>query len=80
MNFLLPPDVQQPATLALSDLEVQLQGPERQQVLAQTRAQLQQLVQQLQLRLQQGVPPADYPVLAASLDACQAALELVDSW
>lgn len=79
MNFLLPPLLETKSVSALSELEEQLQGPERDHVAQHIQLQLQDLALRLEQQLQQGVSPAEFRVLGAVQDACSAALELIDS-
>lgn len=79
MNWLLPPLPEARDMPAFSELEEGLRGEQREQVVMQARQQLQALVLQLQRQMQQGVSPAEFRQMSAVQDACEAALELLDS-
>jgi len=61
----------------LSELEAQLRGPHADAARADALARIAALEQRMRAVLADGVPPADYPALAAVLDACQAAREVL---
>lgn len=59
----------------LSALEEALQGEHADAALAQALAALDSIEQRLRQTASQGLPPAEYAVLASLLGACQAARE-----
>lgn len=77
MKLLIPGAAPAPswAEESFSPLEQALRGPEAAQARAQALAQLDALEQRLRQDARAGLPPAEYTLLAALLDACQAARE-----
>lgn len=59
----------------LSDLELALQGPQAAQAREEALAALDAIEARLRSAAAAGLPPADYAVLTALQDACQAARE-----
>ena len=77
MKLLLPDIPPLAPDAPLSDLEARLRGPGAAQARQEALQRIGALEQRLRAALAQGVPPADYPTLAAMLDACQAAREVL---
>lgn len=77
MKLLIPGAERAPAwsEQAFSPLEQALRGAGADQARADALAQLDAIEQRLRQASAGGLPPADYAVLAAVLDACQAARE-----
>lgn len=80
MKILLP--APQPSSLpeALSPLEEGLRGPDAEPLRQQTQAQLAQLAQRAREGISAGVLPERYRELAGLVDACQAAIEVIENW
>lgn len=76
---LLLPDPVKPEPVALSPLEEGLRGDGAAQVRAQAQARLAELEQRTRLAIAAGVLPGRYRELAALLDACLAAQEVLSA-
>ncbi|MFI8619106.1 hypothetical protein ACIGHN_26730 [Acidovorax sp. NPDC077693] len=77
MKLLLPDAPAVAPDEPLSELEARLRGPEADAARQDALARIAVLEQRMRAALAEGVPPADYPALAAVLDACQAAREVL---
>jgi len=77
MKLLLPDAPPLAPDAPLSDLEARLRGPGAAQARQEALQRIGALEQRLRTALAEGVTPADYPALAAMLDACQAAREVL---
>ena len=77
MKLLLPDIPPLAPDAPLSDLEARLSGPGADQARQEALQRIGALEQRLRTALAAGVPPADYPALAAMLEACQAAREVL---
>lgn len=78
MKLLLPGVDRNPASPVgqpLSALEEALHGEDADTALAQALAALEGIDQRLRTSAAQGLPPAEYAMLAGLLDACKAARE-----
>ncbi|WP_158702903.1 hypothetical protein [Melaminivora suipulveris] len=77
MKLLIPGSAPAPSWSeeSFSPLEQALRGPEAAQARAQALAQLDAIEQRLRQTSRGGLPPTQYTLLAALLDACQAARE-----
>ena len=76
-KLLLPDALPAAPDVPLSDLEARLRGPGAAQARQEALQRIGALEQRLRTALAAGVPPADYPALAAMLEACQAAREVL---
>lgn len=77
MKLLLPGAPPASPETPLSDLEGRLQGPDAAVAQRETLDRIAALETRLRADLSRGVSPAEYPVLVAVLDACQAAREVL---
>ena len=79
MKIRLPDPVAPEQTEALSRLEAGLRGPDAPLLREQIQAQLEELEHRTRRALLAGAPPQRYGELAALLDACLAAHDVVGS-
>lgn len=77
MKLLLPSTLPPSPEAPLSDLEARLQGPDAAAAQKEALDRVAALEGRLRAALSRGVAPADYPVLVAVVDACQAAREVL---
>lgn len=77
MKMLLPDHMASPQPESVSALEEGLRGPDAQQVRAQAVAQLQALEQRTRAAMSAGAAPQRYRELAALLEACLAAQQVL---
>lgn len=78
MKLLLPTAAEAARPDALSPLEERLRGPGAAQTCEQTLSQLKGLEQRTRARISAGVAPDGYRCMAALLDACLAAQEVLE--
>lgn len=80
MKLLLPAPLPSSLPDALSPLEEGLRGPDAEQLREQTQTRLRQLAKQARTDISAGVLPERYRELAALIDACQAAQDVIENW